>query len=384
MNVVAQFVIYPLWKRQLGTETYGDILFLLSIMNTAVVSIGTACNYARMCDKRKDVKNSPYLIVLFGFTILVVLGAFAFSPVLILGNNMSIAIFFAALCGVTMWRFYADVEYRLSLNYVGYFLYYLAISIGYGIGAVIFMITKQWYYALLTGEILGVAFVLVRGKILRFDGKPAKGEIKPVLNVISTLFLSNVISNLIYNGDRIILKAAIGGAAVTTYYLASLIGKTMTLITTPLNSVIIGYLMRYEGRLKKKTFALICVAAVVISIIGMLGCYLASVILIPILYPGELPNVKPFLMLGSLAQIVYFVGSIITVLLLRFGKKRDQMYVNVSYAIVFGIACIPSTYKWGLMGFCISYLVTTVIRLVIGLALSYWRSQKMLVEEPAT
>ena len=374
MNVVAQFLIYPLWDKQLGSDAYGNILYLLSLMNIVAISLGSATNYARMCNKDKTVKNRSYLLILGGGTVL--FGAAAIGCKGLLGLDLGTAGLFALLVGFTMWRFYADVEFRLSLNYKGYFLYYLLISIGYGIGALIFLKTNQWVPALLCGEILGVAFVLWKGKILRPDGLPEKTEFSGVMASVAALFGSNVIANLIFNGDRLILKFFIGGTAVTAYYLASLIGKTATLVTTPLNSVLIGYLMRYEGNLKKKAFAALIGGAAAVSLVGMVGCYVASIILLPLLYPTEYEAVKPFLWLGNLAQIVYFVGNMISVLLLRFGKNRDQLTFNVVYAVLFALLCIPATYLWGLWGFCIAYLVTTVGRIAFAFFLLFLRTNK--------
>ena len=374
MNVTAQFFLYPLWDRQLGGDAYGDILYLLSLMNIVAISLGSATNYARMCNKQSDVKNRAYLLILGGGAVL--FGAVAILGRGFLGLDLKTAGLFALLIGFTMWRFYADVEFRLSLNYKGYFLYYLIISIGYGIGGLVFYKTGEWVLSLLFGELLGVAFVLCTGKVLRPDGLPERQEFSAVFGTVAALFGSNVISNLIFNGDRLILKFFIGGTAVTTYYLASLIGKTMTLITTPLNSVLIGYLMRYQGTLKKRTIALLGGGAMAVSLIGMVGCFVASVILLPWLYPAEYQAVKPFLWLGNLAQIVYFVGNMANVLLLRFGKSRDQLTVNVFYAILFVVLCVPVTYVWGLWGFCIAYLVTTVGRLTFAFFLLFVRISK--------
>ena len=380
MNVVAQFFIYPLWDKQLGSDAYGEILYLLSLMNIVAISLGSATNYARMCNKDQSVKNRSYLLILGGGAVL--FGAAAILCKGLLALDLGTAGLFALLIGFTMWRFYADVEFRLSLNYKGYFLYYLLISVGYVIGALAFLKTGQWVLALLFGEILGVAFVLWKGRVLRPDGMPSKAEFGEISGVVAALFGSNVISNLIFNGDRLILKFFIGGAAVTTYYLASLIGKTATLVTTPLNSVLIGYLMRYKGTLKKRTVALLAGGSAIVSLVGMLGCFVASVILLPFLYPAEYETVKPFLWLGNLAQIIYFVGNMISVLLLRFGKSRDQLFINVLYAVLFAVLCIPATYLWGLWGFCIGYLVTTVGRIAFAFFLLLVRTGKPQ-QEPA-
>jgi len=372
MNMVAQFLLYPLWDRQLGSDAYGNILYLLSLMNIVAISLGTAVNYGRMCNKEKTAKNRTYLLILGGGA--VVFGAAAILLRGLLALNLETAGLFALLIGFTMWRFYADVEFRLSLNYKGYFIYYLLISVGYGLGALLFLKTGLWVLSLLFGEILGVLFVLWKGQVLRPDGWPQKAEFTAIGGVIAALFGSNLISNLIFNGDRLILKFFIGGTAVTVYYLASLIGKTAALVTTPLNSVLIGYLMRYEGTLKKRTVSLLAVGAVVISLVGMAGCFVASIILLPLLYPAEFEAVKPFLWLGNLAQIVYFVGNMLNTALLRFGKKQDQLYVNGLYGVAFVVLCVPAAYLWGLWGFCIAYLATTTARLAFAFFLLFLRT----------
>lgn len=381
MNVVAQFLVYPLWENRLGESAYGNILFLLSLMNIVAISLGSACNYARMYNKGETVKNRSYLIILGA-------GAVAFGAATIachglLNLDLTNAGLFALLIGFTMWRFYADVEFRLSLNYKGYFLYYLLISVGYVAGALLFLSNENWVLSLLFGEVLGVTYVLWKGTALRPDGLPERSEFSAIGATVLSLFASNIIANVIFNGDRLILKFFVDDSAVTTYYLASLIGKTMTLITTPLNSVLIGYLMRYKGALKKRVISMLAGGSVVISLLGMLGCFVASIVLIPLLYPDVYQTVKPFLWLGNLAQILYFAGNLLNTVLLRFGKKQDQLWVNVVYAIVFALFCIPATYLWGLWGFCIAYLATTAVRLVFAFALLFLRSNKPLPDEPA-
>ena len=40
MNVVVQFLVYPVWNNHLGSEEYGNILYLISIMNIIAISVG--------------------------------------------------------------------------------------------------------------------------------------------------------------------------------------------------------------------------------------------------------------------------------------------------------------------------------------------------------
>ena len=173
MNLAAQFAVYPLWNRRLGNESYGHILFLLSAMNILAVSMGTACNYGRMKESaERETGNRTYLRMLAWASLAAV--PYMIVASLLSGAGMSPAetALLVLLTVATMWRFYADVGYRLTLNYRGFFLYYLTVSLGYGVGVALFLRTGLWPLALLPGELAGLCLVLLRGHVLR----PEDGE----------------------------------------------------------------------------------------------------------------------------------------------------------------------------------------------------------------
>ena len=364
MNMAAQFVVYPAWNRTLGSERYGDILFL--------IPLGSGCNYARMrASTAGPTRNTPYLVLLGGASLLPLpLG-------LLIARFAGVALtpagwgFYILLICATMWRFYADVEYRLTLNYKGSFCYYILISIGYLGGILLFGATGLWPLALLPGELLGLAWVLWRGRVLRPDAAPARSELVPALRLLALLAGSEFLSNLIFNGDRILLRLLAGGTAVTVYYLASLLGKTISLVTTPLNSVLMGYLSRYKGRLTVRLMHGITAACLLAVPLLALCCTAASVILIAVLYPAEYAQVRGYFFIGNAAQVAYFLTNMVTVLLLRFSKARYQAVVNVLYAVGFCAVCAPAAALWGVDGFCAGLLAVNLLRLGTALGLGY-------------
>lgn len=373
MNVVVQFLVYPVWNNHLGSEEYGNILYLISIMNIIAISVGSACNYARMTESAtKDTWNINYNIILMASSVIVI-------PVMLIivefcGVPMTVteAVTFLILTILTMWRFYADVEYRLHLNYKGYFLYYLFISIGYLIGIVLFKVTGMWALALIPGEIAGLIMVFAKGSVFKKDTEFSKESFKEVFKVVIVLIITDIISNIVFNGDRLVLKIFIDGTAVTVYYIASLLGKTVSLISTPLNSVIIGYLAKYKGNLNLKFMNLVTVFSLAAVVIGTLLCTIASHILIYILYPQNYHEVKQFFIIANMAQVFYFVTNVITVILLRFSKARYQLYINVVYAAAFCAICIPVTlYLADMWAFCIALLVVCILRMAVSLFLGY-------------
>lgn len=377
MNVALQFAVYPFWERRAGEATLGNILYLLSLMNIFSVSMGISVSYARLKNSTKgNTANTPYIVILLGASIV----AFAVGLLIasIGGVSLSLTetlIFCVVMC-VTMWRYYADVEYKLTLNYKSFFLYYLFISVGYGIGVVLFYLTDLWPLTLLMGELFGLGYVFFRGKIFRINQGIADSHIAEITKLVVILFGSEALSMLIFNADRIMLKTLIDEVAVTDYYLASLLGKTIALLTIPLGGVLVGYLSKYSGDLNLKGMNLISVLSVVIVTLATAACTIGSYIIIPFLYPAQFNDIKHYFILTNLSQVLYFIANVITVILLRFANSRYQIYINAVYAVSFVGICIPFTVWRGFDGFCFGLVLTCLIRFFVSLFLGYYSTLK--------
>ena len=370
MNVVAQFAVYPAWSKQFGAEAYGDILYLLSFINIFAVSVGSALNYARLADSAKGkTNNGEYHYIML---LMAVLGI----PFSLLVQKLAgvpffegeVWIFWLLLC-TTMMRNYMDVDYRLSLNYKGYFKYYMVVSVGYVIGIILCRYTHIWELALFPGEVLGMVYVYVRGNNLRFEPFKLSAEVKRTVRTCLIMLATNFIMNLIFNADRFMLKALIGGTAVTVYYLSSLLGKTVSLITTPLNSVIISYLAKYKGDFTGKMFRMMLLIIAAVAVVLVVGCVVASYILIRILYPESYEMTKEFFLISSVSQVIFFATSVLMVVLLRFAKQSYQLYINLVYAVVFMALGIPMTINDGIWGFSYAILFANIARMIVSVAL---------------
>ena len=368
MNCVAQFVIYPLWARVFGDEHYGNIIYVMSLVNTFAVSMGVSANYARMVESAKRTTcNGDYNCILSACS--VISGTLCFGIILFSDLNMSTAevVLAAILAVLTMWRFYADVEYRLSLNFKGYFLYYMVISIGYGFGAFLFLQTKLWPLALIPGEVLGLLLVYLKGGLFRSKPFARSKEFLANVKYTGVLTTSNIIDNLIFNGDRLLLQIALNGTSVTLYYLASLLGKTMSLISTPLNSVIMGYLARYKGEFNRKTFFLILGGTVLAVLFATAATVLGSHILISVLYADSYAGVKDYFIIANLTQVIYFTTNVVTTILLRFAKVNFTLVVNSLYGVAFVLLCVPAAFLLGVDGFCFALLLVNIIRYMVAM-----------------
>ncbi len=373
MNITLQFAVYPFWERQAGEAALGNILYLISLMNVFSVSLGVSVNYARMKKSAVgDTANTPYLSALACASAAAFAAAFAIAYLGGVDMTFGETLLFGTLMCATMWRYYADVEYKLYLNYRSFFLYYLFISIGYAIGIALYFLTELWQLTLLSGELFGLLFVLLRGRVLRPDTPVTASDMGEVARLVLVLFGAEAISTLIFNADRIMLKAVLGEVAVTEYYLASLLGKTVALLTVPLSGVVIGYLSKYKGELTKKGMSVIALVSLAAVILGTLACTVGSYIIIPILYPNQFDDIKAYFILTNLAQVLYFIANVLTVILLRFAYSRYQVYVNACYAVAFAAVCIPMTLWRGFEGFCLGLVVTCAARYLIAVWLGYF------------
>lgn len=372
MNLALQFVVYPFWKKIYGTDVYGGIVYVMSFVNIFGVAVGSAVNYARMVESgKRDTKGSDYLTVV---VTLGALGTLVTSCAAYFGKaDMSVcdSLLAGILCFLTVLRFYGDVEYRLRINYKGYFIYYLLISIGYGLGLLLMIGTGIWPLALIPGEAMGLLYVKIKGNVLSNKLFDTGNFFRENLHTMELLIATNLISNLIFNGDRLLLMNLVGAGAVTTYYIASLVGKTMTLITTPLNSVIIGYLARFKGEFNRKLvgmlFAMTLGAIVFFSLLSVPGSY----IIVYFLYRDDLDMVKKYFLIAGAAQVIYFVSNVVTTVLLKLAKADYQLKINVAYGIIFLMLCIPAALLYGITGFCVAILTVNIFRYLISIFLCF-------------
>lgn len=373
MNAMAQLLVYPLFAKWFGEEGYGDIQYLMAYINVTTVSVGTAANLARMVAPAKErvSNNGDYNLFLLIVCLLGVPFTVLISKYGGVAMNTSTRVCYYLLFVSMAFRYYADVAYKITLNYRRYFFYYLCISIGYVVGVCLTAKSGNWPLGLLVGEFAGVVYAYTWGRTLRQNALRITPGVFRVFRAILVLLAAEVISAFIFNVDRLLLKWLIDATAVTVYYLATLVGKTMSLITGPLNSVMIGYLARYEGDLTSRAMRWISVGGIALTLLCTGGCILGGYIVLMWLYPAQLDAVKGYLLLGSLAQVLYFITGFIAVVLVRFAKGTYQVYINVAYAVAFFGIGIPATVYDGLRGFSLAMVAAGMVRYAVVVYLGF-------------
>ncbi len=378
MNGVLQLLVNPTLNNTIGEDAFGNYQSIFAVVSIMGTTFGVAANYSRMVRSRtKNDTNADYNVFL---AIIAVLCVPVAAITLSVFNSFSAAhlLLLSVLTIFTVLRYYGDVNYRIQLNYKGFFIYYAIITAGYCIGLLLFrFVSSQWMLPFIIGEIAAVVFVALRGSI--FKGKKPltpSSEFKGTIKSVSILSATNLLSSIAQQSDKIILGLAMSGEAVTVFYVATLLGKVVSLLTTPLNGVLIGYLTKYEGKFTRKMLSLFAAALLAIGAVALIGCYIASLIFVKLFYPDVFMRAQPYFFLANAGQIFYFISNCLMTVILRIASEKYQMYINIAYIIIYAATVIPLTFAYGLWGITAALLITNAAKFILTAFIGFIKTKK--------
>lgn len=365
MNAVLSLLVYPLIERRLGIELQGRVLFFMSLAQLIAGSLGSAANYGRMkihATERSTVngESNLFLLIAAAVTVLVTLTA-----VLVKKDSAGATVFgIMAVIFATTVRMYADVEYRLSLNYKRFAVYYLLIGLGYGLGLLLFFATGRWVLIFLTGELFGILFVILTGTVFRKPFFERTERWKAHLMTDGKLAVSYFLSDLVGVSDRLLFPLLLtnGDTLTSLYYYASLVGKVTSLLSTPLNGVLSGYIAKREGGIDRKTFlkiiGLLAGVFAVITALAVGGSYL----FVYLFYRSYFDTVRGLFVIANAGQVLFFICNTLMVIVLRYTPERNQLIVNVIYILLFFAVTIPLILRFGLQGMAWGLLIVNGLK----------------------
>lgn len=373
LNGVLQLLVYPQLNARMGAEANGTVLYIMGLVSILGPSIGQALNNARLVMRREcEVKNGDYN------TLLILFGAIGTAVALIISRNSIKGIFFyvmtAALIMITIFRYYGDVEYRLTLNYKKYFIYYLLISVGYAAGFAVYLMHGSWFFIFLIGEAAAFAYLLLTGSV--YNKFFVRSEyFAPAMKRGSILVLSYLVTNTTLNIDRLVLKNTLGGTAVTQYYVVSLIGKTLVLFIAPINTIIISYLTREKAALGRKRFLTFAGAGILVSFIFFLCCQIATPIFIRLFYPDLYESTRQLVTFVNISQILSMLSAYLFILVLTFTGEKWQLTLQTAHLMVLCLLIFITIGSGSLLTFSTAVLAANALRICAVLVLGFAKSK---------
>lgn len=360
--VVAQVVVLPALARVVDAEENGLILSLVALLNLLPSTLGNALNNIRLLDGNgvdDSADDRSFRCVLLWSTALDALAIMALTWFYSqsFGWNMILMVATASLMLV---QEYLKAEYRITLDFKAIALNAIILSAGYLLGYPLFIATGNWGSIYFVAQFLSTSYVFLTTGLWR--GPIGKGpQFQRITLDYVYLFGSSLLARAVTYADRLLLYPLMGGYSVSVYYAASLLGKLISTVVTPINSVMLSYLARMNTK-PKRLFKLVCLACGGVCMAAYAVTIVVSRPLLSFIYPQYAEDALSLVWVTTAAAYLTVVASVLNPFVLKFSNIRYQLIINGSYLAVYVASSLIFLRFFGLMGFCIGSLSASAAR----------------------
>lgn len=368
--LILQLVTLPVVGAVLGGDQYGLVITLISLFTLLTLPFGNVLNNIRLLSdneyKQKKV-TGDFNVLLAGSIIIssfmMILGTVYYEDTFSL---VSIILMVTIAC-FNLLREYLLVSFRLKLNYKGILINNLILGIGYLTGTMLFYLTGYWQFIFIFGSGLSLFYITRNSNLLKEAFTPTTLFKKTTYKSL-ILFSSSFLETTITYADKLLLFPLLGPAAVSIYYTATIIGKIISMMITPINGVMLSYLTRME-KMKFKNFMYIMVTIGFVGVIGYFATILISHPLLYFLYPNWAADSMELIYITTASAIIRVMSFVIQPFILRFNNINWQLFISGTNVIVYIICTFVFYSFYGLLGFCIGILVANVFNLVLMISI---------------
>jgi len=374
-NAVLQLIAYPVIAKYFGIDTVGNILFFIGIIYIVPQSIGTALSNTRLLlRKDHETANNDYALPLLGG------GAISFiicaTTGLLVTKSMAFSAAYAVFSIMYMLKIYAGLEFRLTMNFKGYFIYYFISAVGYLAGLGLCFLTGSWLWIFLIGEGAALLYVFIRGNIFNSDKKLL--SIKLVIKNGIPFFWSSFIRDCVTQFDRVIIMKLLNPSTVAQYNSVSIIAKTIQLLVSPLGTLMMTYMTQKSWKLTKKLYDRIVLGCIGFGIVFYILCIAVTPVFIKLFYPTVYDAIIGYSLIINLGLIILFTSSLLIVVLMAQGELRALSVIQTIWGLSYIIIAYFAVSAYGLLGLAYATLIISSVRLVLVLWVSNWKLRRNL------
>ncbi len=368
-TVVLQFVVQPLIAAKLGGDLNGQYLTLMSLNFFLIGISATVLNTVRMLQNEKYEKNNVVgdFNIIFLFYALLLILIMPLGYLLYVKDTNIIDILLYVLIGILyLYHDYIFAQYRLRMQFNKILINNGILIVGYAIGTFLFMfVLPKWQFVFICAYVLTGIYDFANTTFIREPLKKTEFFSETVKKV-GSLMVANSLNSSIAYFDKLLLFPLLGGIAVSVYNTASLVGKMLYLVSFPLNSLLLSYLVKIKrfrlASVKKYIFR-----TVVVLILGYIVCVLVGYPLTDLLYPLWASESHIFIPITVASNLFLLISELINTVLLRYYKISFQMIIqSVNLVMYLGVSLV-AMYFWGLLGFSIGVSIVALIKTVVML-----------------
>src|SRR5699024_4944022 len=274
--VVLQLMLFPNFESQLGSNDFGEFIFIYGVFNVLSVTLATSFTnhyqrdfhaFANELNTNNEYYHFIKNIIYYGFFIhlitLIFVIFFKLDPIYLLIVTLTL---------LTALRMFLIIKYRVRKKFEVVVGFNILISIIYS-SLIVFSVDSVF------NIILNFVIVEIVINILIFLISKSK-----ILNIFSTheytmlsyyslniLILSSLTGSIMNYSDRFIIKLLLDPTSVTIFYIATLPTKILIAPFTFISSVIMSYLSNTKyisNSIKKKIFIGIPIIFIFITLIS--------------------------------------------------------------------------------------------------------------------
>lgn len=272
-------------------------------------------------------------------------------------------------------REYLIVSFRITLNYKSILINNIILGLGYLFGLFLFIIFGYWQFIYITGSSLSLLYILKNTQLLK-EGLVKTHFFKETTYKCFVLFLSGFMKTSLSYADRILIFPLMGPTAVTIYYTATLLGKIISMAITPISSVMLSYLTRID-KLKVNYFFNIIF---IVSTLGIMG-YFVTIFLsewaLKLLYPKWADESLKLIYVTTATAIIGLISSVIHPIIIRFNNINWQLIIDGLNILVYCIFVFILYEKFGLFGFTVGVLISSIFKLLLMILIYVLSSRKI-------
>lgn len=368
--LILQFLIFPQISLDIGKDNFGEMVVIITLFTIVGFPIGNSLNNIKLLEAKNTTINKEN-----DFGQILILGAIFSSFLLVIINLFFIKFNLVLILIITILLLlmeFLTVEYRIKLNFKGIFFTNVFLVIGYLVGLYLFRLDTHWEYIYILGYLFAVVFIFTTSNAqVNFSNLYKKSDLfKSRLKSYSILYGSNLLRNIVNHADKIIIYPLLGPIATGIYYIASILGKVINMIVTPLNTVLLSYLVKHE-RLRISVLNKILFYATIFGVLMyFILIYIMKKILI-FIYPSYYTDVVPLLMYTIITAVITSLITLITSFNLKFNNIVYQIWISIFNLVTYFVLVPILAYFYLLKGYVIGILILKILNFTLSLILLY-------------
>ena len=141
---------------------------------------------------------------------------------------------------------YITVQYRIELKFNKILINNIFLCLGYVIGLILFSnIIMYWQIVFIVAYGITFIYDMLNTNYIR---EPLKVTplMRDTLHQYFLLMASTLLTTAVTYGDRLLLYPILDGTSVSVFSSAQLIGKMMQMLSTPITTFVLAYLVRKD------------------------------------------------------------------------------------------------------------------------------------------